>query len=281
MRKGLTRAGIGGALDIESFAQLASRHGFTAVDVGGEEIVRWIAAEGLVRVQERLSELHVGIGAIGLCADWRGSDAQFRAGIAQLAIQAEAAASVGCQVCCTYALPSVDANPAELLSIATVRLRTCARVLDTFGLRLALEFVGPHHLRRQWRYPFVQDSSGMLDWIGAIGERSVGLLLDSLHWYTTAGTVSQLEQFKAHQIVHVHINDAPDVPVSEVRDDGRLYPGEGVIDLTGFLRALSRIGYEGVVSQEVLTPQPPTHSPEQLASRSARLFDALFQAAVK
>jgi len=278
MRKGLTRAGIGGGLGIEAFAELASRNGFAAVDVGGEEIVRWIESQGLERVQERLSELNVSIGAIGLCVDWRAADAGFRTGLAQLAIQAQAAAAVGCRVCCTYALPAVDENPAQLLAVATVRLRTCARVLDAYGIRLALEFVGPHHLRRQWRHPFVQDMAGMLDWIDAIGERNVGLLLDSLHWYTTEGTLGELLHLHPHQIAHVHLNDAPDVPVSAVRDDGRLYPGEGVIDLAGFLQSLSRIGYAGVVSQEVLTPQPPTDTPEVLASKSARLFDKLFQA---
>jgi sugar phosphate isomerase/epimerase len=79
--------------------------------------------------------------------------------------------------------------------------------------------------------------------------------------------------------VHVHINDAPDVPIAEVLDNGRLYPGEGVIDLAGFLRGLHTINYLGPVAQEILTASPPTDSPEVLLARSQAGFTKVFKAA--
>ena len=33
-----------------------------------------------------------------------------------------------------------------------------------------------------------------------------------------------------------------------------MYPGEGVIDLAGFLGALNNIGYKGAISQEIYRP---------------------------
>jgi sugar phosphate isomerase/epimerase len=106
----------------------------------------------------------------------------------------------------------------------------------------------------------------------------VGLLFDAYHWYTNGLIVADIEALDAHQIVHVHINDAPDVPVEEAMDGERLFPGEGVIDLAGFLRGLQRIGYQGVVSQEILVPAS-TASSEQLLQRSKAGFDAVFAAA--
>ena len=41
----------------------------------------------------------------------------------------------------------------------------------------------------------------------------------------TALTVADIEKLRADQIVHVHINDAPDVPVEEVLDNGTIVPG--------------------------------------------------------
>ncbi|UUZ89861.1 sugar phosphate isomerase/epimerase [Paenibacillus sp. P25] len=146
------------------------------------------------------------------------------------------------------------------MALATRRLRTCAEILEAYGIRLGLEFVGPHHLRTRWANPFIWDIPSTLDWIDAIGKKNVGLLFDAYHWYTTEAGYEDILKLGASQIVHVHINDAPDVPVAEVLDNDRLYPGEGVIPLADFLRGLRQIGYSGVVAQEILTPQPLTQT---------------------
>ncbi len=82
------------------------------------------------------------------------------------------------------------------------------------------------------------------------------MLLDSYHWYTNGLSTDDLLQLRAEDIVHVHINDAKDLPIAELLDHERLYPGEGVIDLAGFLESLRKIGYKGAVAQEVLALHP-------------------------
>jgi sugar phosphate isomerase/epimerase len=61
------------------------------------------------------------------------------------------------------------------------------------------------------------------------------------------------------------------MPPEEVRDNARLMPGEGVIDLTGFFKALKEIGYEDGVS-----PEPLGRVPKDMpAEESAKLgYDA-------
>ncbi|MNR08034.1 Inosose isomerase [compost metagenome] len=211
--------------------------------------------------------------------EWRTTEEAFREGLPKLAQAAEAAAALGCTSCCTYVLPSTDLGAAHFMALATRRLRTCAQILGAYGIRLGLEFVGPHHLRTRWSNPFIWTMDETLDWIDAIGERNVGLLFDAYHWYTTGGTVADIERLRVDQIVHVHINDAPDVPVEDVLDNGRVYPGEGVIDLAGFLQGLQRIGYTGAVAQEILTAEAPTDTPERLAERSKAGFDKVYAAA--
>ncbi|MCY0874769.1 MAG: sugar phosphate isomerase/epimerase [Firmicutes bacterium] len=278
MLRGLTRAGLGNGLEVEAFAKLAGAYRFEAIDVGGSEISTLFATYGVEGSKEFLAAQGVVVGSIGLPVEWRTDEETFRSGLRQLAADAEAAAQVGCTACCTYVLPSTDYNAAHFMALATSRLRACAQILGAYGLHLGLEFVGPHHLRTRWANPFIWDMSSTLDWIDAIGESNVGLLLDAYHWYTTSGTVSDIEKLTASQIVHVHINDAPELPVEQVLDNDRLYPGEGVIDLGGFLGALKKIGYQGAVAQEVLTPVAPTESPEALCKKSAELYDRLFPA---
>jgi sugar phosphate isomerase/epimerase len=276
MLRGLTRAGLGKIESNEQFIELAAKYGFQAVDIDALSLVETHTVAG---ARELLASRGLVVGSIGLPVEWRSTEEVFREGLPKLAQAAEAAAALGCTSCCTYVLPSTDLGAAHFMALATRRLRTCAQILGAYGIRLGLEFVGPHHLRTRWQNPFIWTIDETLDWIDAIGERNVGLLFDSYHWYTNGGTVADIAKLRADQIVHVHINDAPDVPVEEALDNGRVYPGEGVIDLAGFLQGLQGIGYTGAVAQEILTAEPPTDSPESLVQRSKAGFDKVYAAA--
>jgi sugar phosphate isomerase/epimerase len=276
MLRGLTGAGLGAIQGQEHLIDLASRYGFDCVDISVRHLVERL---GMEQARGLLQEKNIAIGSIGLSVDWRTTEEAFRAGLSRLAEEAAMARELGVTRCCTYILPSVDASPAHFMALATRRLRLCAQILGAYGIRFGLEFVGPHHLRTAWKHPFIWTMQETLDWIDAIGEPNVGLLFDSFHWYTTGLSVADIEALRADQIVHVHINDAKDVPVEEALDNDRVYPGEGVIDLAGFLRGLHSIGYRGPVSQEILTRTQPAEDPETLARRSKAAFDKVFAAA--
>ncbi len=93
---------------------------------------------------------------------------------------------------------------------------------------------------------------------------NVGLTLDAWHWYHAGGTVADILAAGKERIVVVHFDDSAKLPADQVRDNERLLPGEGVIDLTGFLQALQKIGYEDSLSVEVfgrgLKEKPPAES---------------------
>ncbi|SDC66453.1 Sugar phosphate isomerase/epimerase [Paenibacillus sp. UNCCL117] len=276
MKRGLTRAGLGDAGTTESFIARAAAYGFQTVDLGAQELAD---PEQAASIGASLKQHGIEAGSFGLPVEWRKTDEAFRAGLPLLAAAAAGAASIGCLRCCTYILPSTDELPAPFLAKATTRLRICAQLLGAYGIRLGLEFVGPHHLRTRWQHPFLWTMDDTLAWIDAIGEPNVGLLFDVYHAYTTGLAPAELDRLTAAQVVHVHINDAPDVPVEAVLDNERLYTGEGVIDAAAYLQALQRIGYDGPVAQEVLLPAAPTDSVEALLERSKAGFDRVFTAA--
>ncbi|MDQ0256824.1 sugar phosphate isomerase/epimerase [Evansella vedderi] len=279
MLKGLTRAGLGQIGGVKEFIQLASEYGFEAIDTDGKSLEDFIAAEGLEGAKAFLQDYNVQIGTIGLSVEWRGTDEEYRSGLQRLVADGEAASALGCTSCTTYILPSTDYNAAQLMAKATTRLRTCAKILGSFGISLGLEFVGPHHLRTRWKNQFIWDLAQTLDFIDAIGEKNVGLLVDAYHCYTTGLSNEELAQLDTSQIVHVHINDAKDIPVEDVLDNDRLYPGEGVIDLVGFLKAVKATGYQGPVAQEILTQQPPTESTDILLKKTQEAYAKLYKAA--
>jgi len=282
MLKGLTRAGIGTVGTLEHFVKLAAENGFDAIDASGGELLKLVEDYGADGAREWLRETgreRIAIGAIGLSTEWRADEAKFREDLTKLAVEARAASALGCTACCTYIMPSTDSPAAHYAVTVIRRLRACAQILGAYGIRLALEFIGSHHLRTVRKNPFLWKLSETLELIDAIGEPNVGLLLDSYHWYTNELGVEDIERLRAGQIVHAHINDAPSVPIPEALDNGRLYPGEGVIDLKGFLLALHRIGYKGVIAQEVLSKTPREGTAEELVRYSREAFDRVFKAA--
>lgn len=271
--KGLSKAGIGQVHD-EEFIRLAAEYGFGAVDIEAESLIACAGLEGAI---ELLGQHKMVIGSIGLNVEWRRTEDEFLEGLKGLVQSAAAAAALGCRSCCTYILPATDQSPALFMAQAVRRLRIIAEVLGAYGVKLGLEFVGPHHLRTAWKTPFIWTVNDTVAFIDAIGLPNVGLLVDSYHCYTTGFTADDLrKQLRSEQIVHVHINDAYDLPVEKLLDNDRLYPGEGVIDLQGFVKSLGDIGYRGVVSQEVITPLDATESPDQLLQRSKIGFDKVF-----
>ena len=85
----------------------------------------------------------------------------------------------------------------------------------------------------------------------AINQPNVGLLFDSFHWFTSGGTIAQIETLPTELFLYVHVSDAPDRPLDQQVNLERVLPGEGIIDLKEMLRALKKKGYEGYVSVEV------------------------------
>ena len=80
-------------------------------------------------------------------------------------------------------------------------------------------------------------------------------------------------QLPAEKVVHVHLNDAPDKPRDEQIDMERLLPGEGVIDLKGFLGALKRIGYPDYMGVETFSKVLPTLPPDESAAEAKAAVD--------
>ncbi|MCM3782566.1 sugar phosphate isomerase/epimerase [Neobacillus mesonae] len=272
MKTGLTKAGIG-QIDDVMFIQKAAEYGFDAVDLDAEALINKLGVEG---ANQLLDENGIIIGSIGLNVEWRGTDEQFKQDLTKLAAAAAAAEELACKSCTTYILPSTDEKAASFMAKSITRLRLCGEILGAYGIHLGLEFVGPHHLRTAWKNPFIWTAHETLELCDAIGLSNVGLLVDFYHCHTTGLTPADMLKLNASQIVHVHINDAHDLAVEQLLDNDRIYPGEGVIDLGGYINSLEKIGYNGVVSQEILSPSQPEGTIDELLARSRSGFGKVF-----
>jgi sugar phosphate isomerase/epimerase len=177
----------------------------------------------------------------------------------------------------TYILSSSETPKVELRSLYKRRFTECARVLAAHNVRLGLEFLGPLHLRRMFPYEFIWRMPEMLAFAEECGP-NVGLQLDSWHWHHVGGTTRDIIAAGRDRIVHVHFNDSPDLPPDQIRDNQRLLPGEGVINLVGFLQALQTIGYTDALSVEVFG-RLKDKTPEEAARMGLSYSLAVFRKA--
>jgi len=252
MYKALSPGAVGMKVNnLQEAIDLAAKSGFEGVEFSAAEVADLADQKGVEYVRAMFSNARIRPAGWGLPVDWRGEEGKWREDLEKLPRLAKTAAAIGCDRTMTWVMPCSN----EMLFDANrrfhvERFKPIVEILAEHGCRLGLEFIGPKTLRETQKYPFIYTMEDMLDMGRDIGS-NVGLLLDSFHWHTSGGTTDDLRELSPEQVVYVHVNDAPPVPIDEQIDGNRALPGAtGVIDIKGFLMTLEQIGYDGPVTPE-------------------------------
>ena len=243
---------IGVKANQQQALEYAVKYGYEGIAPAESEFANKSAAE-IGAWLETMKQKGIRYGAAGLPVEFRGDEAQFQKDMAQLPKRASLMKQLGITRVATWIMPGHnELTYLQNFKIHETRLREAAKVFKDNDIRLGLEFVGPRTSREKFRFPFVCAQADMMELVAAIGTGNVGLLLDSWHWYTSHGTVKELEQLSNKDVVQVHVNDAPaGIAVDKQIDSTRKLPvTTGVIDLKGFINALVKMGYDGPVECE-------------------------------
>ena len=219
---------------------------------------------GVSATRDLLSGLKVKPAVFDFPVEFRKDDATFSAGLPKLKEAAAFAAAIGCPRMVTYIMSSSPIPKDELRATFKKRFTEAGKILADSNVRLGLEFLGPLHIRKQFPHEFIWQMNEMLEFAESCGP-NIGLLLDAWHWYTAGATIQDIIHAGKDRIVHIHFDDAPNLPPEQIRDNERLLPGEGVINLVGFLQALKQIGYTDALSVEVFGRNLKSFPPEQAA----------------
>jgi sugar phosphate isomerase/epimerase len=150
----------------------------------------------------------------------------------------------------TRPLPaSSDIPKKEYSDIVRRRLHRVANILENHEIRLALEFIGPLHLRTARRYTFIWRMDETLEFAASV-ESTIGLLLDSWHWHHIGGNKQDILSAGALTL-NVQVSDARELQPKEVKDSERLLPGQGVVNFEEFFQGLRLVGYNGLLTPEI------------------------------
>lgn len=143
------------------------------------------------------------------------------------------------------------------------RLSAIGELAARYGLTAILEF---------FPWTVVPDLATAAEVVEATGRADVGILVDTLHFDRSAGTLEQLDAVPSSRLPLVHVGDAPaEKPATTeglifTARSERLPPGEGGIDIAGILRHMpAGIPVAVEVPMERLTREM---GPEEVARRA-------------
>jgi sugar phosphate isomerase/epimerase len=250
------------------FARLAARAGYGGVDVSLD------AAEsaGLSTTKTLLSELKLRPTIVNLPMarplPFAGDEATFKEALVKLADHAAFMSGIGCSRMMVVLPASAPLPKDEFRKIVRDRIAAVAEVLQRSSVRIGLEFLGVLQFRSgaagaSPSYPFIWTLPETVALAADCGP-NVGVILDAWHWYHSGGTTAEIRATPNSRLVHVHVSDARPMRPEDVRDNMRVMPGEGSIDLVGFFQALQAIGYTDGVS-----PEPLGRVPAEMAADDA------------
>jgi sugar phosphate isomerase/epimerase len=78
---------------------------------------------------------------------------------------------------------------------------------------------------------------------------------DVYHMYISDGGFEGLKMLKGDAIAIFQFNDAPNTPAfKDLRDEHRVYPGDGILPLASIFNDLKATGYKGFISLEMYNP---------------------------
>ena len=251
LNAGLVGAKPGG---FEATLAIAKKYGYGAMAYSPESLV----AEGIdvYQAQDLMGQYGMILSDFGLPLQITSRE-NYNEGFSKLEKAAQMAAKLGIHRCVTWmASSSNEMDFAENFAYHTKMFRTIAGVLKEYDILFGVEFLGPKAAWTRGKYPFVHTIDKMLELCDAVGTGNMGLMLDAHHCYCSGLRGADFAEFirSEKDIVLVHLNDdAAGVPLDEVKDSPRYYPGEpggGANDLLGFMQALQDMGYTGPVAAE-------------------------------
>lgn len=97
------------------------------------------------------------------------------------------------------------------------------------------------------------------------------IIPDTYHMYISEGGFEGLKFIKGEMIAIFQFADVPASPaLSELKDEHRVYPGDGILPLPGILKTLKTTGFKGCVSLELYNPTYWEQDLQQVAETGLR-----------
>lgn len=235
----------GQKLPIDVEVELAARAGYDAIEPWISELDAYAkSGKSLVDLGKKIADAGLKVpSAIGFANFLSDDEGQRKAGLSEAQRCMELVKTIGGT--------AIAAPPVGVTDQAGFNLRAGA---DRFAALLALG--AQFDIRAQlelWGFSKTLSRLGEVAYVGMeSGRGDACYLLDVYHIYKGGSEFNALRYFPGSAMVNFHVNDYPaEPPRSEIRDEHRVYPGDGVAPLNAIYQTLAADGYTGYLSLEL------------------------------
>ena len=160
-----------------------------------------------------------------------------------------------------YSLGGIDRAAADL--------RELGELAESFGVNVGFEALawGKH----------IWDYRDAWEVVRRADHPRVGIILDSYHILSRNLPVDAMRSIPADRITFVQVADAPKIEMDllQLSRHFRCFPGQGDLDIGGFMAALRETGYDGWLSHEIFNDRFRMASPRQIAADGERSLIAM------
>lgn len=278
MRMCLNCGNIGVRANLAESIAMASRFGFEAVDPNLRELAA-LTDSAMRSTLDELESKKLTFGSVSQSFPIAQPSDAWMSFLKELAATAKTLKRARMTRLVTWLLSWDDSRTyLENFRLHAQRIGEAAGIVADQGVRLGLEYLGPKTMWAQARYPFIHTMAEMKELIAETQKPNVGFLLDIWHWHNAGDTVADILTLRNQDIVAVHMSDAPaNIPRDQHIDNHRELPlATGVIDTSGFLNALNRIGYDGPAAAEPFNAALRAMPPEQALAKTADAMKRAF-----
>lgn len=225
----------------------AASAGFEGVELWWDKIKTYLQNNSLSQLRHLLEENK--LAPIGICplpvSPFRGRDEKREDFLFAL----EVAEAIGCELI-TICL---DFKPVNMTTEDAVSV--CAGEISWFSIRAAEKNIRlcVEPISRHTLVPGPKETLDIINKTENPG--NLGVVMDFFHYSCSSVSVEDIKAIPVEKLFVVHANDSTLGMAEELRDSDRLYPGEGCLNLKGFIDCLTQMGYKGYFSVEVFRPE--------------------------
>ena len=272
MQRCLNNITLGTEVPFADSVLAASRAGFQGLEIFSLEPAQRYAestsVEDLIAMFDSLSIEPVGFVLGGFAYQ---GDEEFSDNLPTITETMSFAGEIGAENALLFIPSKGERGEAEALQLATHRIAETCDLASDHGLTIGLEPIG--------KADFLNTPAAVYRVMEDIQAKNLGLTVDLFHFYTGGCAADDLLEIPGSKINLVHMDDAPNLPMGDLEDSKRVLPGQGSMDVQGFLGALREIGFDGPLSVELFNRDLWSRDPGEVAMESKRALDAAMEAA--
>lgn len=249
--------------DLPTDIAAAGQAGFDMIEIWAEKLRKFLEFNSVEQLKTLLSSANVEPYSINSI-----EHITFRSLEEYESIKAQCGelSAIAGEIACPYVvvvpgkLPA-DATEELIIDESVGVLKELADIAEPHGVSLAFEFLGQTDCS-------VQTLDLAKKIIEKVNRQSVGLVLDTFHFYAGNSTLEAIETLDASKLFIFHINDAENLPKEQLTDAHRLYPGTGILPIREIKERLDKIGYDKTVSVEIFRPEYWEQDPFEVAKKA-------------